>query len=664
MRLKTYLAYAIVLLGSLASCTQVDEPLSTVASTPGDDGTPNITATLSFNRARALEFDLSQDELTLTENPENFDTHAFFYHKTKKMLGYAKLRWEVRLLGNGSYQLTLPNANNFEIELIEGGTGRMRVNPGEGWYVTGFAGGGVLSSDKKSISFPDNIDQPKGKLLAPLSFKWRDYSESKFNIVFEPLGVVIRPIVYNETNSSLNGISLIESNGLSNKGTFNVSVAIAQQGTDKKEHLPWTFDWTKEGKPAPILSQTAFSVSQSGNSTQTYLSWGMVYTEPSQNYKIRVDRNSDKYYLKKVSGEVFNENLRIKNGTGWIFDLLLKVDKPITPPVLPPDTSIDQYHNPLNDWLQGNLQATGVVGIYPGLILSRLRRGVWTDEGDPRSIEHADNTYFTWAGINTLLARSVPVLDKFIGSHLPSAYEFAQLFPNPTNNVKCINFGSRSGKKDITVTERVALGRNNGGYQEYRSTYRSTAGKVVYALRHVGHGNHYRTAFRYELQSDHTGVGIVVKVQAYLLGSQGEVTIDQVSDEAWWRSLQDCRVLYFSAPGYSDLTRSSYLGGSPEILDGNGYDGYESYYGGIRNRFGRSGLFRPRLLPRLRYREPNIVEKGQTAYYWSTTGNGCYGLKITSNGIGRRRSDESVFIQVAPIVNNPNCGFVVRLKRC
>lgn len=51
--------------------------------------------------------------------------------------------------------------------------------------------------------------------------------------------------------------------------------------------------------------------------------------------------------------------------------------------------------------------------------------------------------------MSVLLGRSQPVLEKFRGAYLPSAYEFAQLFPNPTSNVKCLNFGARSGSREI-----------------------------------------------------------------------------------------------------------------------------------------------------------------------------------------------------------------------
>lgn len=664
MKLKKYFAYMAVLLGVFASsCTQLDEPLTTESNSIEEGTEPTITATLSLGQFRALEFDLNEEKLTLTQHPDNFDTHAYFYNSSKQMLGYARLEWDAEPQGNGIYKLTLLNSGNLKIEILEGGSGTWVVKPNEDWHITGFAGGGVLSSDKKSISYPDNIDLPRGRVLAPLSFAWTKYDKKTLTVHFKPLGVIIRPIVSNETNSPLKSISSIESNGLSNKGTFDVSRSIAKQGISSGQYLPWTFEWEKLGSGAPASSQTPFSVSQGANSVQTYLTWGMVYTEPSQRYKVRVSKDSNRYYLKKSSGATFDERLPLKNGTDWIFDLLLKIDKPITPPVTPPDVSINQNDNLADCWMQGNLKATGVVGLYPGFFRPRLRAGVWMDEGNPRSIHHDDNTYFSWIGINTLLRNSQPVLEKFRGTYLPSAYEFAQLFPNPTNNVKCINFGAGAGHREITVNERVALGGYYGGYQEYKATYKSTASRVVYALRHVGHGNKYRSAFRYELQNDFSGAGLVVKVQVYHLGAKGDVTMAQISDEAWWSRHRDAREVYFSTPGYANLAGSRYIRGSADYADGNYYDQEDSY--NIRDRYRRSRLFRPRRpIPRPGYRQPTILEHGQSAYYWSSTDNGAYGLRFTSDGAGYYGSDESVFIQVGHIDNSlPYYGYTVRLKR-
>ncbi|MDO4691801.1 MAG: hypothetical protein Q4A64_02890 [Porphyromonadaceae bacterium] len=663
MKLKKYFAYAAVLLGVFASsCTQMDDLLTTESNIVEGATTPRITATLTLGEFRALEFDVDGEELNLTSNSDNFDTHAYFYNSTKKLLGYARLKWIAQPQGNGVYNLTLRNPDDLKVEIIDGGNGYRQVRPRDGWYITGLAGGGILSSDKKSISFPDNIDQPRGRILAPLSFPWSKYDNDEISVHFKPLGVIIRPIVINNTNEPLKAISQIESDGLSNKGTFDISASIAESSFNSRQHLPWTFEWEKQGKPAPALSRTPFSVSQGAQTSQTYLTWGMVYTEPTQNYKVRISESTDRYYLKKSTGVTFNEHLSLKNGVHYIFDLLLKIEKPITPPVTPPDVSINQNDNLVGCWMQGNLKATGVLGVYPGLFRPRLRPGIWMDEGNPRSIHHDDNSYFSWTGINTLLANSQVVLEKFRNTYLPSAYEFAQLFPNPTNNVKCINFGAGAGHREISVNERVALGGYYGSYQEYKATYKSTASRVVYALRHVGHDNKYRSAFRYELQKDLSGAGLVIKVQVYHLGAKGDVTMAQISDEAWWRRHQDARVIYFSTPGYANLSGSRYIGGSPEIADGNFY-GLEDPHN-IRNRYRRGGLLRHRRLPRPGYQQPTILECGRSGYYWSSTANGAYGLKFTSGGSGYHRSDESVFIQVGRIDNSqPYYGYTVRLKR-
>lgn len=668
MKLKKYLAYAMVLLGVLtSSCNQQDRPLDTEGDIADKGAIPEITATLTLGEFRALEFDLNKEDLTLTDHPDNFDTHAYFYNPDKRLLGYSHLVWQVESQGNGRYILRLANSGNLKIDIIEGGTGSWVVKPNEEWYITGLAGGGVLSNDKKSISFPDNINQPRGRVLAPLSFPWTRYNKQKLSVHFRPLGVIVRPVVMNDTKEILRATSYIESNGLSNKGTFDISASIAAEGVKRYSHLPWTFEWDKQGRSAPSLSRTPFSVDQGGNTTRTYLTWGMVYREPSQHYKIRVSESSDRFYLKKSTEKIFDETLNLNNGLHYVFDLLLKIKQPVTPP----DVNINQSHNLVDCWMQGNLKATGVLGLYPGLIRPRLRAGVWMDEGNPRSVHHDDNTYFSWIGISTLLSRSTPYLEKFYGTYLPSAYEFAQLFPNPTTNTKCINFGRKY--EDITVTERVALGDcYSGSYHEYSSTYRSTGGRVVYALRHLGHGNQYRSAFRYELQNDVTGAGFVVKVQVYHLGPQGEATIDQISNEAWWHRHKNARDIYFAAPGYADLAGSRFIQGSQEYADSNVYeneDGYDSGY-----RYPRRPVLRRRPMIGRRpyprrpyprrpiYREPTVHEYGRSAYYWSCTGG--YGLRFTSHDSGYYGSDESVSIQVGRIdTSRPYHGYTVRLKR-
>ncbi|MDO4708110.1 MAG: hypothetical protein Q4A61_06830 [Porphyromonadaceae bacterium] len=656
MKLKKYLTYAVAFLAVFASsCGQLDEPLPVESDASDLSVVPRITATLSIQEElRALEFDLDGEKLTLTDNPENFDTHAYFYNPTHNLLGYARLAWDAEAQGNGSYKLTLLDADKLKVKIIDGGNGYRQVRPRDGWYVTGISGGGVLSSDSRNISFPDNIDQPKGRILAPLSFPWTSYDKDELGVHFRPLGVIIRPIVANETQMPLKGVSHIESNGLSNKGTFEVSTAIAKRDIVDRKYLPWVFEWDKQGKPAPALSRTPFSVSQPAKSIHPYLTWGMVYVSPTQHYKVRVTDSENQYYLRKATGTVFDEQLNLVNGSNYIFDLLLKVDKPITPPITPPDVHINQSKNLVGCWMQGNLKASGLMGVYPGLLRPRMRSGVWIDEGHARSVSHDDNSYFSWTGMSVLLGRSQPVLEKFRGAYLPSAYEFAQLFPNPTSNVKCLNFGARSGSREIQVKERVAFGDGHyGSPREYQAIYKSTGSRIVYALRHIGHGNGYRSAFRYELERDVTGAGLVVKVQVYYLGAAGEFTMEQIGDEAWWtRRHRDVKTIYFSNPGYADLSGSSYLGSSP------GYGG-DPRYGGYMGRFGRRGLLRPG-----GYRQPTILEQGRTAYYWSSTNNGTYGLKFVSQGPGYYGSDESVFIQVGHIGHNqPYHGHVVRLKR-
>lgn len=143
-----------------------------------------------------------------------------------------------------------------------------------------------------------------------------------------------------------------------------------------------------------------------------------------------------------------------------------------------------------------------------------------------------------------------------------------------------------------------------GSPREYQAIYKSTGSRIVYALRHIGHGNGYCSAFRYELERDVTRAGLVVKVQVYYLGVAGEFTMEQIGDEAWWtRRHRDVKTIYFSNPGYADLSGSSYLGSSP------GY-GEDPRYGGYMGRFGRRGLLRPG-----GYRQPTILEQGRTAYY-------------------------------------------------
>lgn len=125
--------------------------------------------------------------------------------------------------------------------------------------------------------------------------------------------------------------------------------------------------------------------------------------------------------------------------------------------------------------------------------------------------------------------------------YLPSVHELGTIFPSENaapNTTASYAFYSTTVKE---VTERVQFGEDTE-LVEAKSTYKgsgtSVANKAVYALRFYDYANNSkRTAFRYEfIQLSSGSKPWTLKITARHLGSAGNYTIDDVSNESFWTS--------------------------------------------------------------------------------------------------------------------------------
>lgn len=518
MKKNIYLG-AFLALGLLASCNKAEEPqVSLEQDSQAQEGTFELNLTAGVDDGmRGLVFTGLED---LADAPKisaasDFTTHAFFRKAGLDEVGYAQITWQATQ-EEGRIKLKLPKTK-ITLENISDNT----IDPGEEWYVAGIAGGGKLNSSKTGVSFDDNqqvLDEiyndtkTSRRFNAPIAFKWtRIYKDQMVNVVYNPLGVIVRVDIDNRIEAPIYKCLLeLKSNELDNRGFFDFSVeANPIKAMEEGALQPvWKFAHGTWGKAeeASIAFRPSWYRSRDTNlpykypySKYYYPVWGMSRElQTGQAMSVELKNATDIVrVIRRGRSYGYQSQMALRNTNAYT----VEVDADIT--------------NPLDYYASGYATKEDTFVQTPNLVQN-------------------GNHLFTWQ----------EAMDKFeaVNEHgytLPGWAHLVPLFPQM--NLVSLVWGEPWVKND--VIEPHVLGN---AYRSGRADYKGTGDNIVYAIRYQrmtnldykgsGYANmisddRWRMAYRWERNPvDHSVTLSIVRLEEEPLS----LTIDQVATPQWW----------------------------------------------------------------------------------------------------------------------------------
>lgn len=615
MKLLQIIATGLIAL-SLFSCRDKayrDEPKVPLSPTPDQTiekktFSLNLSASVSEEAFRALEFDYRMGEKGLKINPENtdFTTIAYFAKFPKGEIGpdnpyglggrypedygMATLKWKVeKNAETNEARLVLTNGANLQINSAMTGD-PIAPQPGELWFVAGVAGGGTLYKYQNNIPsvffgrrgiVPDDrlseifqgLDvsnlpsaeeaepKPDGRLIAPMIFPWtklntEDLSKS-IHVHFKPYGVILRIQITNYSDQDIQ-----------NK---KIQLRMKDFPLVASYHPFDTFPTTDITKQMSRDSWIAFrdissfefkylTVSIPAGKTNTYLIWGMpdFYKESDGIPDGILDFHA--YYdyaplYRLGSGRTpFRSHRAIYSGQTWLIKLMITSDH--TQQAIP---SQNQQLNPLNFFSESFMRINSS-GKFESIDPNAGITSAFPSNGNTpiESIRQYTNAV---TSSTRKLPRSNADSD-LAKAYIPSYAESSLIWPDTHNKVLDQSFlpdsyNIISELVSFQAEDYLPIDINKEGKRFY-SLYKSSTvhgHPVLYGLRHlddqISENNLRRTAFRYEIKpTTFDPKKYYLEIKSLLIQQVGHLTIEQIADEAWWNKYNNlCVIRTFAIAG-------------------------------------------------------------------------------------------------------------------
>lgn len=179
--------------------------------------------------------------------------------------------------------------------------------------------------------------------------------------------------------------------------------------------------------------------------------------------------------------------------------------------------------------------------------------------------------------------RTQQLLAKLPGSgyHMPNSAEWGIVFPRVMGMLSSPESVKFSETESYLAKERSEEIEIAGTKRTYQCQYTHNAGSgIIYAIRLAGHGDQYRSAYRYEFVNNPDGGERIAQVRAVLIGN--DYSISDVANEQWWEDRAMIQIVrYFPmATRFVLLKLSATLSGTmihhmaPGTPLGEGHAGY------------------------------------------------------------------------------------------